>query len=228
MNELYFSSVPSGKFISIVTKEVIRLNKINYGTIYIQINRGISKRNHIFPENKKYTISVIARNGLSFREISETAGISAITTKDQRWDRRDIKSVSLLANVLAKQKASSNNSSESILFDNNNCVTEASTSNVWIVNDNNELLTHPANNKILNGVTRTRIIKIAESLKLNICQKPFKVEEMYEAKEVFLTGTTIGVKPVIKIDNFNISKCKIGLCTIKLKDEYLKFLNRIN
>lgn len=228
MNELCFSSVPSSKFLSIVTREIIRLNKINYGTIYIQVNRGKSKRNHKFPDNTKYTISVIGRNGLSFREPSNNKGISAITLRDQRWDRRDIKTVSLLANVLAKQKALSNNSFESILFDNNNFVTEASTANVWIVNQNNELLTHPANNKILGGVTRKRIMKIAENLKINIYEKSFTVDEMYKASEVFLTGTTIGVKPVIKIDNYNISKSEIGFWTTKLKYEYMRFLDTIN
>ena len=228
MHELSFSSVPSNRLITIVSKEIIRLNKINYGTLYIQVNRGISKRNHIFPTNKKYTMHVIGKNGLSFRNSLDNNGISAITTKDQRWDRRDIKSVSLLANVLAKQKAINHKSYESILFDNDNYVTEASTSNVWIVNQKNELVTHPTNKKILSGITRKRVLKIAEKLKINVHEKPFAIKDMYNASEVFLTGTTIGVKPVTKIDNYNISDCKIGPITLKLKDEYIKFLNKIN
>ena len=135
-------------------------------------------------------------------------GEKAITYNDLRWKRRDIKSVSLLANVLAKSEASKKNAYEAILIDNGK-ITEATSSNVWIIK-NKTLITHPANTDILKGITRETIKKIIKKNNLKLKEKSFTIKELYNADEVFITSSTSFVTPIIKIDSKIISKGKIG------------------
>lgn len=227
MNELLFKSQPYSQLINIASKEIIRLNKIKYGTIYIQVNRGIGRRNHLFSNNLKHSLVVIGNNHLNFKKTNASSGISLISTYDQRWARRDIKSISLLPNVLSKQYAHRKKKFESLLIDDDNSITEASTANVWIVDKNNTLITRPADTRILSGVTRNRIIKIAKKYNYKVTEKKFFLEDIYEANEVFLTGTTVAIKSVTKVNNKYISSGVPGEITNILRKKYFNFLNSL-
>ena len=141
-----------------------------------------------------------------------------------RWKRRDIKTVSLLPNVLAKKEAANNNAYEAILIDNGK-VTEATSSNVWIVKKN-KLITHPSNSDILKGVTRETLKKLIRKNKLKLKETRFTKAELYDADEVFITSSSSFVTPIIKIDSKIINKGKIGEISLKLAKLYKElFIN---
>ena len=152
-------------------------------------------------------------------------GVKIITIPDIRWLRRDIKTTSLLPNVLSKQLAVEKNAFESWLIDDGN-ITEGSASNAWIIKNSNTIVTHPANNKILRGITRDTIIKILKKNGFNIKEKPFNLIEAKNAKEAFLTSSTLSVLPVVKIDNYNISKGKPGDITKKIINLYNNYISK--
>ena len=140
-----------------------------------------------------------------------------------RWLRRDIKTTSLLPNVLSKQLAVEKNAFESWFIDDG-VITEGSASNAWIIKSPNTIITHPANNKILKGVTRDNVIKILKKNNLNVKEKTFNLIEAKNAKEAFLTSSTLSVLPVVKIDNYNISNGKPGDVTKKIINLYNDYI----
>ena len=141
-----------------IINKLIKLNNVINGYIYIQITRGVAERKHEFPKQYKPTTIIFTRN-LNVDKKIYKKGVKIITIPDLRWLRRDIKTTSLLPNVLSKQLAVEKNAFESWLIDNGN-ITEGSASNAWIIKSSNTIITHPANTKILRGVTRDTIIKI--------------------------------------------------------------------
>ena len=209
-----------------VIKKLITVNKIVNGYIYIQITRGVAERKHEFPKTYKPTILIFTKH-LNIDKKLYKKGVKVITIPDLRWLRRDIKTTSLLPNVLSKQLAIEKNAFESWLIDNG-YITEGSASNAWIIKNSNTILTHPANNKILKGVTRDTLIKILKKKGFNIKEKPFNLIEAKNSKEAFLTSSTMSVLPVIKIDNYYISKGKPGDITKKIMNLYNNYINKKN
>ena len=209
------------KFKKIITK-LIKLNNILNGYIYIQITRGVAERKHEFPKKYKPTTIIFTKHLNIDKKIYEK-GVKIITIPDLRWLRRDIKTTSLLANVLSKQLAVEKNAFESWLIDNGN-ITEGSVSNAWIIKSSNTIITHPANNKILKGVTRDTVIKILKKNNFNIKERSFNLIEAKNAKEAFLTSSTLSVLPVVKIDNYNVSNGKPGDITKKIMYLYNNYI----
>ena len=209
-----------------ILKEVVRLNRLHSGLCYLQISRGSAPRNHAFPLQVKASVVVTARNSEPAGGSAAASGVSIITTHDLRWKRRDIKSVSLLPNVLAKEEAVQNGAFEVWLVEpeGDKTVIEGSSSNAWIVDEDGQLLTHPEGSKILSGVTRNRIISLAEKNDLNILEKPFTVRQAKLAPEAFLTSTSSFVVPVIKIDGCTIGQGTPGPITKGLAKIYNKFV----
>lgn len=207
-----------------IINKLIKLNNVINGYIYIQITRGVAERKHEFPKQYKPTTIIFTKN-LNVDKKIYKKGVKIITTPDLRWLRRDIKTTSLLPNVLSKQLAVEKNAFESWLIDNGN-ITEGSTSNAWIIKSSNTIITHPANTKILKGVTRDTIIKILKKNNFNVIEKPFNLIEAKNAKEAFITSSTLSVLPVVKIDNYNISNGKPGDVTKKIMYLYNNYINK--
>ena len=207
-----------------IINKLIKLNNVINGYIYIQITRGVAERKHEFPKQYKPTTIIFTRN-LNVDKKIYKKGVKIITIPDLRWLRRDIKTTSLLPNVLSKQLAVEKNAFESWLIDNGN-ITEGSTSNAWIIKSSNTIITHPANTKILKGVTRDTIIKILKKNNFNVIEKPFNLIEAKNAKEAFITSSTLSVLPVVKIDNYNISNGKPGDITKKIMYLYNNYINK--
>ncbi len=201
-----------------IFKKLINSNNKHYGLIYIQITRGVQSRDHAYKKNlKPNTIIYIINRKLNLPN-KNFEGKSAITFKDLRWKRRDIKTVSLLGNVIAKNQAIKRKAYEAILVENNK-ITEATASNVWIIKKN-KLITHPANSDILKGVTRETLKKLINQNNLRLFEKTFTVKELYNADEVFITSSGNFVTPIIKIDNKKINKGKIGNISLQLAKLY--------
>ena len=152
------------------------------GIVYLQITRGVQSRDHNYKKNLVPTLIIYAINKKLNLPSNNFKGVKAITYEDLRWKRRDIKTVSLLANVLAKKEAVRKNAYEAILIDNGK-ITEATASNVWIVK-NNKLITHPSNTDILKGITREIVKKLIKKYKLNLKETSFTKKELYNADEV--------------------------------------------
>ena len=194
--------------------KIISLNKIKNGIVYLQITRGVQSRDHAYKKNLIPNLIIYTINKKLNLPNRDFKGEKAITYKDLRWKRRDIKSVSLLGNVLAKNEAVKKKAYEAILVDNGK-ITEATASNVWIVKKN-RLITHPSNTDILRGITRESIRKIIKSNKLKISEKSFSLKELYNADEVFITSSGNFVTPIIQIDSIKINKGKIGDISLQL------------
>jgi len=188
--------------LSVVLHETVRRNRVRDGIVYLQITRGAARRDHAFPPPDTPPAVVVTARTLD-REKGERAaleGIAVITMPDQRWPRVDIKSVSLLPNVLAKQAAREQGAREAWLVDTQGFVTEGSSSNAWIVTADRKLVTRPADMGILRGISRTVLLDAIRAQDLVLDERPFTVAEAAGAREAFVTSASQIVLPVVKID----------------------------
>lgn len=208
-----------------VMREVVRRNRIyERGLLYIQISRGVAPRNHAFPASTSSALVMTARWLPRLEPAMARQGVSVITTPDLRWSRRDIKSVSLLPNVLAKQQAVERGAFEAWLVDEHGGITEGTASNAWIVTATGQLITRHADSAILNGVTRRMIMEICAGQGITFVERPFSADEAKASREAFLTSTTSLVKPVVRIDEAEIGNGAIGPVTETLLDYYLEHM----
>jgi D-alanine transaminase len=185
--------------------------------VYIQVSRGVAPRRHAFPDPAVApTVLVTTTPFTAYQRLAEH-GATAVTSEDVRWSRCDIKTVNLLGNVLANQQAVERGAYEAILV-RDGCVTEASHSNVFAVIDGT-IRTHPADRRILRGVTRDVVIACAVARGWTVQETPFTAEELLAAPEVFLTGTTTDVMPIVAIDNARIGDGRPGPVTRALADD---------
>jgi D-alanine transaminase len=195
-----------------ILRETIRRNRVHNGLVYVQITRGIARRDHGFPPPGTLpSVVVTARNlDRTANERTAAVGIAVITVPDTRWARVDIKSISLLPNVLAKQAARDQGAKEAWLVDGAGQVTEGASSNAWIVTSGGLLVTRPADIGILRGITRAVLIDAIAALGLGLEERPFSVAEAYGAREAFITGASQIVMPVVRIDGRLIGDGKPG------------------
>jgi len=218
LKELQIKYIVNEDKLKKIFNKIISLNKIRNGIVYLQITRGVQSRDHDYRNNLIPNLIIYTINRKLNLPNSNFKGVKAITYKDLRWKRRDIKTVSLLANVLAKKEAVRKKAYEAILIDNGK-ITEATASNVWIVK-NNKLITHPSNTDILKGITRETVKKLIKKNKLNLKETSFTKKELYNADEVFITSASSFVTPIIKIDSKLVNKGKIGKITLQLATLY--------
>ena len=174
------------KTIELIVKNLIRLNRVKFGSVYIQVSRGVAERNHTFHNLKAKPILTIITSKKHSTTKAIIKGVKAVTLRDNRWSRPDIKTTQLLPNVLAKTMANKQGAYESIFIDDQGYVTEGSSSNIWIINNKNEIITRNIDGKILSGITRKTVAKFAKLNDLKVIEKKFSKEDMFKAKEVFL------------------------------------------
>ncbi len=210
-----------------IMREIIRRNTVRHGSIYLQATRGSAPRNHPFPDFSLPSLIVTAR---SAKKLSYEAALeknSVISQPDIRWRRCDIKSVSLLPNVLLKQAAVEADAAESWLIDDRGIVTEGTASNAWIVTDQDELITRHLDSSILAGITRQAILKLISQEGISFLEREFTLEEAKQAKEAFFTSTTALVKPAVKIDEVIIGDGQPGPLTRKILTYYMDYMDNI-
>ena len=223
--ELQISWPTSRGVLSVILKEVILRNRVANGSVYIQITRGVSDRDFAYSKNLKPSIIIYTRK--TRQDTLETAnvGYRVISKPDIRWKRCDIKTVSLLPAVMAKQAAVEAGAAEAWLVNEQGMVTEGTSSNAWIITLNDELITRHIDNSILSGVTRKSVLKLAQKLNLVLIERAFSLIEAIQAKEAFCTTSTALVKPVIEIDNKKIGGGKVGPITTLLIENYLSYMD---
>ena len=228
LRELRMSAPLSDAALTIINREVIRRNRLENGIIYIQINRGVAPRAHPFPgPDVKPSIVITAKHGAGPPEAVAGKGVGVVTAPDLRWARRDIKTVNLLPNILAKQAAAEAKAYEALLYKPDGTVTEASASNAWIVTRDKVIVTHPTTHDILGGVTRAPVLKIARRAGYTVQERPFTLEEARRSKEVFLTGTTTFVMPVVEIDGRPVANGGAGSISLDLRQRYRAYLDQL-
>ncbi len=206
-------------------RELLRRNKLKNALIYIQVTRGQAKRDFKFPTGAKQSLIITARPYAYENVAPVLNGIKAVTVKDIRWKRRDIKSVALLPQVLAKQEAAAKGAAEAWMVDDSGMVTEGSSSNAWIVTRQGKLVTRNANSDILKGVTRSALSALSAGLQLTIEERAFTPAEAYDAAEAFITSATTFVHPVIEIDGKKIGDGKPGPVAKRLYEEYRAYVD---
>ena len=210
------------KTIELIVKNLIRLNRVTFGSVYIQVSRGVAERNHTYDNLKVKPILTIITSKKHNTTNAIIKGVKAITIRDNRWSRPDIKTTQLLPNVLAKTIANKQGAYESIFIDDKGYVTEGSSSNIWIINNNNEIITRNIDGKILSGITRKTVAEFAKLNDLKVLEKKFSKEDMFKAKEVFLTSASSFVTPINEIDEVKVNNGNIGQLSVKLKKLYFK------
>ncbi|MGV8995960.1 MAG: D-amino-acid transaminase [Parvibaculaceae bacterium] len=205
-----------------VMREVIRRNGISFGMVYLQVTRGVAKRDHPFPNPPVRPALVITAKHLSLSKIMQSVekGVGVITMPDQRWARRDIKSVSLLANILAKQAAREAGAYEAWLVDDEDFITEGSSTNAWIVDAEGRVITRALSADILPGVTRRVLFEAASREGIEIIERPFTVDEARTAREAFISASTAIITPVVKVDGQVIGNGVPGSVTLRLRNAY--------
>lgn len=200
--------------------ELIEKNNLTLGTIYLQISRGVAPRNHAFPSSDVVHTFVANTKAVGRPSENMDSGVKTILLEDIRWLLCDIKSLNLLGNLMAKQKAAEAGCFEAIQH-RGEIVTEGSSSNVSIIKDG-KIITHPANNLILNGITRQKVLQLCRSNDIPVEERTFTLEELKQADEVFLSGTTVEVMPIIEIENQKVGNGEPGALTRKLQELFEK------
>jgi D-alanine transaminase len=222
LEELRISVPMSLAALAVILRETIRRNRVGNGIVYLQITRGVARRDHGFPPpGTPPSIVITARNlDTAGNERAAAEGIGIITVPDTRWARVDIKSISLLPNVLAKQAARDQGAKEAWLVDREGRITEGASSNAWIVTHEGLLVTRPADIGILRGITRAVLIEAIKAHGLALQERPFTLEEAYEAREAFITGASQIVMPVVRIDGRPIGDGKPGPVATALRTDF--------
>jgi D-alanine transaminase len=208
--------------LSVVLHETVRRNRITEGMVYLQITRGVWPRDHAFPPPEIRPSLVVTAKSIDRARLERRGaeGIAVITLPESRWPRVDIKSVSLLPNVLAKQTAHDRGATEAWFVDPQGFVTEGASSNAWIVTAGGELVTRLADHSILRGITRTVVLDVAAAAGLVLKERSFTVAEAYAAREAFVTSATQSVQPVIRVDDRAIGNGKPGPVALALRTKF--------
>ncbi len=220
LRELEIAWPVARNVLPVLIREVVRRNRVQDGIVYLQITRGVARRDHAFPVGVKSALVITARSQ-GPNTVAARAGVGVITVPDQRWARCDIKSVSLLPNILAKQQARQAGAYEAWQVDDEGHVTEGSSSNAWIVTRNGEIVTRQSDNAILNGITRIAALALADSAQMKVIHRPFSVEEAKAAREAFITSATSYVIGVTSIDGHKIGDGRPGPITARLRELYI-------
>jgi D-alanine transaminase len=208
--------------LSVVMHETVRRNRVRDGIVYLQITRGVARRDHAFPPADTLPAIVVTAKNLdpSRNERIAEEGMAVVTVPDNRWGRVDIKSVSLLPNVLAKQAAREQGAREAWFVDQRGFVTEGSSSNAWIVTADRKLVTRQADEGILRGISRTVVLAAIRAQGLDLEERPFTVAEAAAAQEAFVTSASQIVLPVVKIDGKPVGAGVPGPVAAALRREF--------
>lgn len=218
LGELRIEAPLQPRALKVILREIAARNKVSNGYLYIQVTRGVAPRDHVFPRRVPPSLVVTARSVDPRKgEILAHEGVAVATMPDLRWRRVDIKTISLIPNVLARQMAKENQAYEAWLIDADGMVTEGAASNAWIIDRAGTIITRNLDQSILAGITRATLIEVIRALGLALEERKFSLEEAFAAKEAFITGATTLVMPIIAIDHRAIGSGAPGPIAQKLR-----------
>jgi D-alanine transaminase len=228
LGELRIRMPMSPAALGVVLREVVARNRIGYGMVYLQISRGVARRDHAFPSPPVAPSLVVTARPLNMARNAAlaAAGIAVVSMPDDRWGRVDIKSVGLLANVLARQAAIEQGARDAWFVDRDGMVTEAASANAWIVTREGALVTRRADRAILRGITRTVVLDVVGAQGLTVEERAFTLQEALAAREAFITSATQIVLPVVRIDGNAIGDGTPGPVATALRREFHRHAER--
>jgi D-alanine transaminase len=225
LGELRIRMPLSRAALGVILREVVARNRVSYGIVYLQITRGVAKRDHAFPAGTIAPSLVVTARRLDMARNDRLAakGIAVISVPENRWGRVDIKSVGLLPNVLARQAAIDQGARDAWFIDKDGFVTEASSANAWIVTDAGKLVTRHADHAILHGITRSVVLDAVKEQNIAVEQRAFTLDEAYKAREAFITSASQIVLPVVRINGRTIGGGKPGPVTTALREVFHRY-----
>lgn len=208
----------------VVLRETVARNRVSDGIVYLQVTRGVARRDHAFPPPGTRPSFVVTARSIDRMKQDEVAerGVAVVTVPDNRWERVDIKTVSLLPNVMARQAAREQGAREAWFVDANGTVTEGSSSNAWIVTGDGLIVTRPAERGILKGITRMVVLEVAAKQGLRVEERGFTVDEAKAAAEAFMTAASQIVMPVVAIDGSKVGDGRPGPVARELRARFHK------
>jgi D-alanine transaminase len=211
-----------------ILREVVARNRVADGLVYIQISRGVARRDHGFPVGAVAPSLVVSARSVDpgLGEANARRGVRIVTLADERWAHPHIKTLQLLPNVLAKQAAREAGAYEAWLVDSHGFVTEGASTNAWIVAEDGALVTRQADQAILRGVTRSTLLDLVAHEGFSFQERPFSLDEAYRAREAFFSSATSIVMPVIAIDGRTIGDGRPGPLTLALRRAFHRFAQR--
>lgn len=225
LKELQIEMPMSRAAMKLVSRELMRRNGLSRGFVYMQVTRGVAPRDHKFPAHAVPALVMTTRQMKPHSAEMLEKGVKVITLRDIRWERCDIKSVSLLPNVLGKQAAAEQGAYEAWQLDDDGNVTEGTSANAWIVTDSDTVVTRNANSAILNGITRLALLDLIRKEGYKLEERSFSLEEAHSAREAFVTSSSSFLMPVTQIDDQPVGNGHPGLLTMKLRDSYIAYMN---
>jgi D-alanine transaminase len=222
LGELRIGRPMSEAALGVVLRETVRRNRVRDGIVYLQVTRGVARRDHAFPPPDTMPSVVVTARSIDIAGNDRVAveGIAVITVPDNRWARVDIKAIALLPNVLAKQAAREQGAREAWFVAADGTVTEGSSTNAWIVTGTGKVVTRPADQGILRGITRAVLLEVIKAQGLTLEERPFTVEEAYGAREAFVTAASQIVMPVVRIDGRPVGNGHPGSVATALRRDF--------
>jgi len=224
LSELSISMPMTRRALTLVLKEAVRRNRVRDGLIYLQVSRGVARRDHAFPTGpvRPAVVMTVSAVDRAAAEAKAAKGAKVVTTPENRWGRCDIKTVGLLPNALAKQKAREAGAVEAWFVDDLGFVTEGASSNAWIVDADGRLRTRDANANILRGITRHTLMEVIAAEGLEVEERPFTPADAVAAREAFITGAGTLVLPIVAVDGKAVGGGTPGPVALKLRRLYIE------
>ena len=221
LNELDMAAPASDSDIENIQKKLIEKNQIESGLVYLQVTRGAADRDFAYPKGVPSSLVMFTQQKNVIENPQVQTGMSVISVPDIRWQRRDIKTVGLLAPCMAKMAAKHEGADDAWLVEDG-YVTEGSSNNAYIIDANGTLITRHLGNEILAGITRKAVLQLAAEQDIKIEERLFTMDEAYAAREAFITSATTFVMPVTSIDGKAIGDGKPGELTLRLREIYIR------
>jgi len=224
LKEIEIAMPMSRAVLKMVMRELVRRNRIRDGLLYMQITRGVSPRDHKYPDPSLAPGVVMTTRQADYANNPKfEEGVKVITIPDIRWERCDIKTISLLPNCIGKTMAARAGAYEAWQVDKDGMVTEGTSSNAWIVTKDGVLVTRPATHAILNGITRLSILRLAAEEGIPFEERPFSVDEAKSAREAFTSSATSFATPVVTIDDTVIANGNPGSLSQRIFSTYMEY-----
>ncbi len=224
LREIEIAMPVTRKAIAVILREVVRRNRVHDGLVYLQVTRGVARRDHPFPPPGTPPALVVTAKSTrrSANDALAEVGVSVITMPDNRWERVDIKTVGLLPNAIARQRAKEQGAREAWFVDDDGFVTEGAATTAWIVTPDGVLVTRPDGTGILPGITRRTAMDVAVSEGLKVEERKFTVQEAQQAREVFMTAASTVVMPIVQIDGHPVANGAPGSVALRLRSNFHK------
>jgi D-alanine transaminase len=223
LGELRIALPVSEAVLKLKMRELVRRNGVHDGYLYLQITRGVAPRDFKFPKAVRSAIVMTTRRQKFAAAMPDDAGVRVVSVPDIRWARRDIKSIGLLAQVLAKQAAAEAGAFEAWMVGPDGLVTEGASSNAWIVTKDGVLVTRQADAAILHGITGNSLEGLAREAGVKVERRPFTMDEAYEAREAFLTSATTFCIAITEIDGRPVANGHPGELARTLRQAYFDY-----